>query len=161
MSALTRRSFVRLIFFIAGCLAIGFLGGLATSSSLQDWYLGIRKPPLNPPNWIFAPVWSVLYIMMAIAGWRLWALRSTQKNRLRILFALQLIFNALWSFLFFGLRNPFFGLVDILLLWAILFLLTCASWRADKISGLILLPYLLWTSFATYLNAALWWLNRQ
>ena len=160
MSGLTKRSFAVLIFFIAACLAVGYLGSLATSYSLQNWYLGIRKPPLNPPNWVFAPVWSVLYIMMAIVGWRLWALRSARKNHLRILFVLQLIFNALWSLLFFGLRNPFFGLVDILLLWAILLFLTCTSWRADKISGLLLIPYFLWTSFAVYLNAALWWLNR-
>lgn len=146
--------------FVAGCLAVGFLGSLATSSSLQSWYPGIRKPPLNPPNWVFAPVWSVLYILMAIAGWRLWNISSAHRFQLRMLFVCQLVFNALWSPIFFGLRNPLAGLVDIVLLWVVLLMLTCMSWREDKVSGFLLVPYFLWVSFATYLNAALWWLNR-
>ncbi len=149
-----------LIMFVVGCLAVGFLGSLATSSSLQSWYPGIRKPPLNPPNWVFAPVWSVLYILMAIAGWRLWNISSAHRFQLRMLFVCQLVFNALWSPIFFGLRNPLAGLVDIVLLWVVLLMLTCMSWREDKVSGFLLVPYFLWVSFATYLNAALWWLNR-
>lgn len=151
---------VRLTVFIALCLAVGGLGGAATSSSLTDWYAQLRRPPLNPPNWIFAPVWTTLYVMMAVAGHRLWGVLSPEKGRLRILFVIQLALNGIWSPLFFGLHNPLAGLVDIVLLWGFLAALVRLSWREDRISGILLTPYLLWVSFATYLNAALWWLNR-
>lgn len=155
-----KHSYLMLAAFIAGCLAIGFLGSLATSSSLQTWYPSLRKPFLNPPNWVFAPIWSVLYTLMAVAGWRLWGIVSVQRFKLRMLFACQLICNAFWSPLFFGLQNPLAGLVDIVLLWGILLSLTRKALREDRSSGFLLIPYLLWVSFATYLNAAIWWLNR-
>jgi tryptophan-rich sensory protein len=155
-----KRSYLTLAVFVAGCLAIGFLGSFATSSSLQTWYPGIRKPFLNPPNWVFAPVWSVLYICMAVAGWRLWHVASPLRFRLRTLFICQLAFNAIWSPIFFGSRNPLAGLVDILLLWSVLLSLTRTALREDRPSGFLLMPYLFWVSFATYLNAGIWWLNR-
>lgn len=160
MSVSGKRSYGVLMLFIAGCLAVGFVGGLATSSSLQSWYVGMRKPLLNVPNWVFAPVWSFLYLLMAIVGWRLWSVSSDHRLRLRMLFGCQLILSALWSPLFFGLRNPLAGLVDIVLLWGVLLALTRVSWREDRVSGVLLVPYFLWVSFATYLNFALWWLNR-
>ncbi len=150
----------RLLIFIAVCLAVGGLGGAATSSSLTDWYAGLRRPPLNPPNWIFGPVWTTLYVMIAVAGSRLWGLFSPEKGRLRALFVIQLVLNGIWSPLFFGLRNPLAGLIDIVLLWGFLAVLVRLSWREDRFAGILLTPYLLWVSFATYLNAALWWLNR-
>ena len=160
MRAPAKRSYVTLAAFITGCLAVGFLGSLATSSSLPSWYSGIQKPFLNPPNWVFAPVWSVLYILMAVAGWRLWTAESDQRFRLRTLFVVQLILNGIWSPLFFGARNPLAGLIDIVLLWSVLLSLTRTAWREDRTSGLLLAPYFLWVSFAAYLNAAIWWLNR-
>ncbi len=160
MFAASFRSWMSLIFFIVGCLGIGYLGSLATSSSLQDWHASLRKPPLNPPNWIFGPVWSALYILMAIAGWRLWRVSSAYRFRARFLFVFQLILNGLWSPIFFGLRNPLAGLADIVLLWSVLLMLIRTSWREDRVSYWLLMPYFLWVSFATYLNFAIWWLNR-
>jgi tryptophan-rich sensory protein len=141
-------------------MGIGWLGGIATESSLVVWYSHLRRPPLNPPSWVFAPVWTTLYLMMAVAGWRLWGCPSAHNGRLRALFVLQLTLNALWSPLFFGLRNPLAGLLDIVLLWVCLTALVRQLWREDKVSGALLIPYILWVSFATYLNAAIWWLNR-
>jgi tryptophan-rich sensory protein len=155
-----QRSYLKLVFFVVGCLAVGFVGSLATSSNLHNWFDQIKKPPLNPPNWVFAPVWTILYILMAIAGWRLWDIQSARGKSLKILFVLQLVLNALWSPLFFGMQNPLAGLIDILLLWVCLAALVRMSLIEDRISGLLLTPYLLWVSFATYLNAAIWWLNR-
>ena len=160
MGAPGKRSYGTLMLFIAGCLAVGFLGSLATSSSLQNWYLGIQKPFLNPPNWVFAPVWTIFYILMAVAGWRLWTAESDRRFRLRALFVVQLVFNGIWSPLFFGAQNPLAGLIDIVLLWSVLLSLTRTAWREDRVSGLLLVPYFFWVSFATYLNAAIWWLNR-
>ncbi len=160
MSQAGQRSYLKLSFFIVGCLAVGFVGSLATSSNLHSWFSQIQKPPLNPPNWVFAPVWTILYILMAIAGWRLWDIPGARRASLKILFVLQLVLNALWSPLFFGMQNPLAGLIDILLLWVCLAALVRMSLIEDRISGLLLTPYLLWVSFATYLNAAIWWLNR-
>ena len=150
---------LNLFLFLGICLLVGWLGSIATGTSRETWYAGLQKPPLNPPDWIFAPVWTTLYIFMAIAGWRLWQVETPDKNRLRFLFTAQLVLNGVWSFLFFGLRHPFLGLMDIVLLWVSLFFLTARAWQTDRISGFLLLPYLLWISFATYLNAAIWRLN--
>ena len=110
------RKFFKLFLFLGICLSIGWLGSIATNTSREIWYAALQKPPLNPPDWIFAPVWIVLYILMAIAGWRFWEIETSDRNRLRFLFVLQLILNGVWSFLFFGLHNPFMSLIDIMLL---------------------------------------------
>jgi len=149
-----------IIIFLVIILAIGGLGGIVTGPAIEQWYIFLNKPPLTPPSWIFAPVWTVLYVMMAVAGARLWKVGSEQSVRLRWLFVLQLMFNGLWSPIFFGMRNALAGLGDILLLWVFLAALVRLSWREDKISALLLAPYFLWVSFATYLNIGLWWLNR-
>lgn len=149
----------RLLLFILICLAVGGLGSLATQSSLLTWYAELQKPPLNPPNWVFAPVWTTLYVLMAFAGWRIWKINSSVKNRLRFLFSAQLVLNGIWSFLFFKLRSPLIALIDILVLWGFVFILIKNLWKWDKQSSLLLIPYLLWLSFALYLNAALYWLN--
>lgn len=98
--------------------------------------------------------------MMAFVGWRIWNVNLPEKNRLRFLFIVQLVLNGVWSFLFFQLRNPLAALVDILLLWFSLFLLTQKVWPVNKQTGFLLLPYIAWVSFAAYLNAAIFWLNR-
>jgi tryptophan-rich sensory protein len=149
-----------LFIFIVICLFVGWLGGAATESSRTSWYAGLQKPYLNPPDWIFAPVWTVLYLSMAIAGWRIWNVDDLSSGRMRFLFVVQLALNGVWSFLFFGLRDALSGLADIMLLWFFLLALVRLSWQKDRLSGHLLMPYLLWVSFATYLNAAIYWLNR-
>ncbi len=149
-----------LLGFVTACLLAGRLGSLATESSRTTWYAALDKPALNPPDWVFAPVWITLYILMAAAGWRLWVCGGKGKAGSMLLFALQLGLNCLWSFLFFGLRVPLAAFADILALEICLAVLIARAWRLDRISAYLLAPYLLWVGFAAYLNAAIWWLNR-
>jgi len=124
-----------------------------------DWYEALRKPPLNPPNWIFAPVWSVLYLCMAVAAWLVWRADSSDRGPLA-LWGGQLALNALWSLLFFGLHATGVALLEIVVLLALLFVTTAAFLRRSRLAGALLVPYVAWVGFATYLNAGLWYLNR-
>ena len=146
--------------FILLCLAVSGLGGLATSTSVGTWYQTLAKPPFNPPDWIFAPVWTSLYILMAISGWRIWRLpRSLARKHALVAFGIQLTLNLLWSFLFFGMRNIGLGLSEIVLLLGSIIVTTSLFWRLDRPAGVLFLPYVAWVSFATVLNASLWLLN--
>jgi len=123
------------------------------------WYEALRKPPLNPPNWIFGPVWSVLYLAIAVAGWLVW--RAHPESPLPLsLWSGQLVLNAAWSFLFFGLQRPGAALLEILTLLAVLLITTVFFFRVGRLPGLLFLPYAAWVSFAAYLNAGIWLLNR-
>ncbi len=149
-----------LLVFVLICLLVGWFGGAVTESSRTSWYAALEKPLLNPPDWVFAPVWTTLYIFMAIAGWRIWSGDNPETKKLKLFFVLQLILNGVWSFLFFGLRNPGIALADIVALEVCLIFFVSRSYRVDRWTGIFLTPYLLWVSFATYLNLAIWWLNR-
>jgi benzodiazapine receptor len=154
------KDYTALALFILLNAAISALGGWATAGSVDTWYLTLGKPPFNPPNWIFAPVWSALYVMIAIAGWRAWRRAEGRQRYLALTaYAVQLALNLSWSFVFFGARliGPALAVIAVLLV-AILanaFLF----WRIDRAAGALLMPYAAWVSFATLLNAALWWLN--
>ncbi len=123
------------------------------------WYEALQKPPLNPPSWVFAPVWSALYLTVAVAGWLVWRLRPVSVTPLA-LWGTQLLLNAAWSWLFFGLHRPGLALVEIVLLLTLLCVTTASFFRARTLAGALFLPYVAWVSFATYLNAGLWYLNR-
>lgn len=123
------------------------------------WYADLRKPPLNPPNWVFAPVWTVLYLAMAVSGWMVWRARAESSLALS-LWAGQLVLNAAWSFLFFGLRRPGAALLEILALLVVLFFATASFFRIGRVPGALFLPYTAWVGFAAYLNAGIWHLNR-
>ena len=155
-----RAAVLRLLFFILICLSVGWLGGLATRSSITTWYAGLQKPPLNPPDWIFAPVWTALYLLIAFVGWRIWSFDHPHKNILRLLFIVQFLLNAIWSFLFFKLQSPLAAFIDILLLWICTLMLTKNLWQIDKQTCLLFIPYLFWLTFAVYLNTTILWLNR-
>ncbi|MGB3144665.1 MAG: TspO/MBR family protein [Maribacter sp.] len=146
---------------IVVCCTIGFLSSVATQSSVNDWYLTLNKPSFNPPNWIFAPVWTTLYILMGIsAGW-VWAKGFHHKWVKTGLyhFGFQLLLNGLWSIVFFGLKQPFWGLVVILSLLVVL-LLTIKWFKVvSKVAAVLLIPYFLWVCFATVLNFKIWELN--
>ncbi|MEA1785556.1 TspO/MBR family protein [Arenibacter sp. GZD96] len=146
---------------ISICLAIGFLSSLATQSSVNDWYLTLQKPSFSPPNWVFAPVWTLLYIMMGVAAGLVWAkgfYHIWVKTALYH-FGFQLLLNALWSIVFFGFKNPFGALLIILSL-LILILFTIKWFRVvSKTAAALLIPYLLWVGFATMLNYKIWELN--
>ena len=153
----------RILVVVATCLAIGYFSGMATRSSITTWFPTLVKPIFNPPNWVFAPVWSMLYIMMGIAAGLVWNRIETNKEAVKkalILFAIQLALNALWSILFFALHNPLLALLEIVLLWLMIYETYIQFKKIDKIAGFLFIPYLAWVSFATVLNASIWWLNR-
>ena len=149
-----------LLGFLVVTFAAGALGGAATSSSVDTWFITLAKPTWNPPGWLFAPVWSVLYILMAIAAWRIWRgpTSAARTGALRLYFV-QLGLNALWSGLFFGLRRPGMALVEILIMLGVLGVIQVRFWRIDRGAGAMWIPYLAWVSFATILNSSIWWLN--
>jgi len=159
---LNRTDFLRLAACLLICQAAGAIGSVFTAQSLGVWYASLAKPSFNPPGWVFGPVWTTLYTLMGISAWLVWRRGSLADPPVRnalFLFLVQLFLNALWSFLFFGLRSPLLALADILgLLIAIL--ATIAAFKPiSPISAWLMVPYLAWVSFATILNAAIWKLN--
>jgi tryptophan-rich sensory protein len=137
--------------------------GMVTRDSITTWYPTLVKPVFNPPNWIFAPVWTLLYIMMGVAGGMVWNRIDTDEEKVKKAFKIfiaQLALNALWSYLFFGLHNPLLALIEIILLWLLIFECYNQFKKIDKVAGMLLLPYLAWVSFATVLNGSIWWLNK-
>ncbi len=151
----------KILIAVGVCLLIGFLSGFATQSSVNDWYVTLNKPSFNPPNWVFAPVWTVLYILMGVAAGIVWSkgfYHLWVKTALYH-FGFQLLLNAFWSILFFGLKNPLAALFVILTL-LVLIILTIKWFRiVSKTAALLMIPYLLWVSFATVLNFSIWQLN--
>ncbi len=150
---------LELVAALAICFAAAAVGSLFPP---DDWYAQLVKPRLNPPGWVFGPVWTALYAMMAVAAWRVWRRRrATAPVRLALgLFLVQLLLNAAWSWLFFGLHRPDFSFFDLLLLWVAIAATGLLFWRIDAVAGALLVPYLGWVTFAGYLNLALWLLNR-
>jgi benzodiazapine receptor len=142
-------------------IVITFLAaGFGAQFQPGEWYAQLVKPSWTPPNWVFAPVWTVLYLLMAIAAWLVWRPQGFAAARLAlILFQVQLGLNALWSWLFFGQQRPGLAVIDITLLWLAILLTLLAFWRRDSFAGLLLLPYLAWVSYAAALNFAIWRLN--
>ena len=142
----------------------GSLVGFITSRSVSSWYPTLQKPTWNPPNWIFGPVWTVLYGVMGWASWLIWRKRADQPEQVRsalIWYGLQLGLNFLWSVIFFGFRRPDLALLEILLLWATILITIVKFARIDRLAAGLMIPYQLWVTFATALNAAVWWLNRS
>ena len=154
---------VKIAIAVAICLAVGYGSSLVTQSSITTWYPTINKPSFNPPNEVFAPVWTILYVMMGVSAGLVWSKMESVpvlvKKALWI-FVIQLILNALWSFLFFGLQNPFLALAEIMLLWLMIFETIKLFKPIDALASKLMIPYLLWVSFAMILNGSIWWLNR-
>lgn len=147
--------------FVALCLAIGATGGAVTATSVGTWYAALEKPAFNPPDWVFAPVWTTLYVMMALAAWRVW-LNGDEAPGVRPalgLWSLQLALNLTWSFLFFGARLIGAALAEIAVLLAAIVATLVLFWRVDRAAGLLLVPYAAWVAFAAVLTAAIWRLN--
>jgi tryptophan-rich sensory protein len=150
-----------LVLFITVCLLVAGAGGFFTANSVSSWYLELKKPSWNPPSWVFGPVWTILYGMMALAAWLVWRrLGFANGSRPLGLFAFQLALNALWSPLFFGLRSPLAGLLDIVPLWAAILATLVSFWKISPLAGTLFMPYWLWVSFATALNFTIWKMNR-
>jgi tryptophan-rich sensory protein len=148
---------------LAGWILVAFLaaliGGLAGAPGA--WYAGLAKPAWNPPNWVFGPVWTVLYATMGVAAWLIWLRRAdTPVQAALTLFGIQLVLNALWSWVFFGWHWLGLAFVELLLMWVAILATTVAFWRIRPLAGWLFLPYLLWVAFAGVLNLFLWRLNR-
>ena len=160
MSDLSGRNLVALAGFVALCFAVAAAGGAVTATSVETWYAGLAKPPFNPPDWVFGPVWTALYLMIAVAGWRVWRRRSESGAWLALgAWGVQLSLYLSWSMLFFGARMIGAALVEIAVLLAAILITAALFWRIDRIAGVLLVPYAAWVGFATVLNAALWRLN--
>ena len=139
---------------------VAALGSFFTVGAIDVWYATLLKPALSPPNWLFGPVWTILYALMAIAAWRVYQkpANSLSRNAL-ILYGVHLVLNALWSIVFFGFQAPILALSIIIALLVSILVLTILFYRIDKMAGLLFLPYLAWVSFATYLNFSIVFLN--
>jgi benzodiazapine receptor len=151
-----------LVIALAAPFVVAAIGGIATGSSVSTWYPTLNKPAWNPPAWIFGPVWTLLYLMMGIASWLVWQKRGQNEAPVRRAlgwYGLQLGLNLGWSVIFFGLRQVGLALIEIVALWSALLITIVKFRRIRRDAAGLLLPYLLWTTFATALNAAIWWLN--
>ncbi len=150
-----------LLFSIGVCLAAGVAGSIYTAQSISWWYPLLNKPAITPPAWIFGPVWIWLYILMGYSLYLIWnrGLKKKAVTDAVALFGIQLILNVFWSYLFFGLRKPFFALIEVVVLWATILLTTLRFGKIDRVAGFLLIPYLVWVGFASVLNLMLVLLN--
>lgn len=138
----------------------GLIGSLFTADSVAGWYIEISKPAWNPPSWIFGPVWVVLYALMGIAAFLVWQQKDMFGRKFALwVYGVHLVLNALWSILFFGLKNPGFAFFEIIVLFISILITTVLFWRINLIAGLLMIPYIAWVSFATFLNYTIWHLN--
>lgn len=146
---------------IATCFAAAGIGSLFTDPEVGGWYARIEKPSWTPPNSVFGPVWSVLYLMMAVAAWLVWKEKGLAGAAAAplALFGVQLVFNALWSIFFFGMQRIGLALLDIVLLWSAILATILSFWRVSPAAGALMIPYLLWVTYASALNYSIWRLN--
>ena len=150
----------RLLLSLVISLSAGFLGALFTTPAVQSWYLTINRPVWIPPSWLFGPVWTSLFIMMGVALYLVWSTKMSNKVRMSLkLFATQLVLNVLWSVFFFGLGNFWLAFGEILVLWIFILVTIVSFGKVSKMAGWLMVPYLLWVTFASYLNFTIASLN--
>ncbi|MNL05156.1 TspO/MBR family protein [compost metagenome] len=155
--------YIKIAIALLVCLAVGYSASTVTRPSVETWYPTLIKPIFNPPNWIFMPMWTLLYILMAVAAGLVWDKIKEQNEAVKkalLFFIIQLTLNAIWSYLFFGLKNPLLALVEIVLLWLMIYETYFKFTKLNKTAGYLLIPYLAWVAFAGILNASIWWLNK-
>ena len=153
----------KIVVMVLVCLGVGYLSSMVTQESVTTWYTTIQKPSFNPPNWLFAPVWTALYIAMGVAAGLVWAKINVHPKLVKkglLLFIVQLGLNSLWSYLFFGMHNPLLALIEIVILWVSIYLTLTTFIKINKVAGYLFVPYILWVSFAIILNISIWWLNK-
>ena len=162
MGTMKPKDIWKLVVSIVACLAAGAIGSIFTRDAIPTWYATLEKPSFNPPNWLFAPVWTLLYVLMGIAAFLVWR-KGSENRQVRIaliVFLVQLVLNALWSVVFFGLESPLYGLIVIVVLWVAILFTVLRFLRISLAASVLLWPYLLWVTFAAVLNASIWLLNR-
>jgi benzodiazapine receptor len=150
-----------LIVFFAVCLGAGGLGSFFTASSVRDWYPKLRKPAGTPPSWIFGPVWTTLYLLMAVSAWLVWREYGRGALPALLIFFAQLALNIAWSGIFFGSRMPGVAFVEIVILWLAILFTIFVFYFLVPLAALLLVPYVLWVTYASYLNWGIWRLNRS
>ena len=156
-------SFLKFLISIAMPFMAGVIGSRFTIQEIFVWYRGLNKPFFTPPSWVFGPAWTLLYALMGVAFYLIWTCAAPGEIRhaAMALFLVQLMVNVLWSLFFFRMHNLLLALVDVGALWALVLVLTVVFWRIDHIAGTLLVPYVLWVSFAMVLNYAVWRMNRN
>lgn len=150
---------LKLIIAVGVSEAAGVVGSVFTLPAIPMWYAGLTKPYLNPPSWVFGPVWTLLYLLMGVSLYFVWKSNSPKKSRAMWMFSAQLVLNAIWSPVFFGYHSVSGALAVIVLLWAAIALTIFIFSEISKIAAYLLAPYILWVSFAVYLNFSIWMLN--
>jgi len=153
---------IKLVVSILACFAAAGIGSLFTFKAIPTWYAGLKKPPYTPPNWVFGPVWTTLYILMGISVFLVWrnGLATNGVLLAFTLFWIQLAINALWSIIFFGMKSKGGGVITIIVLWLLILATMTTSFRVSGWAGALLIPYILWVSIASYLNIGVWLLNK-
>lgn len=156
----TSESLFRLVISILIPLAIGYSASLLTLPNIPTWYVFLEKPLLTPPNWIFAPVWTTLYVLMGISCYLIWSQpQSKQRRQALTVYAVQMVFNFLWSLFFFEMQMPLLAFMNIILLWVSILTTIRVFMPLNRYAAWMHIPTLLWVSFAAYLNFGVWWLN--
>ena len=155
------RDALKLVISIVACQCAGIIGSIFTTAAIPTWYATLQKPPFTPPNWLFAPAWITLYLLMGIAAFLIWrkGLEQKEVKSALVIFLVQLVLNALWSVVFFGLKSPLYGVVVIIVLWIAILFTILKFFKLSTVAGGLLLPYILWVSFAAVLNISIWVLN--
>ncbi len=159
---MTKKNFFILIISILIPEMVGFIGSLFTTPSISTWYVDLAKPSFVPPTWIFAPVWTTLFFLMGIAAYIVLSSQTDERVSRKyalIMYGVQLILNVLWSILFFGLHSPFAAFIEIIALWLAILVTTFEFAKVSWVAGVLLLPYIGWVSYATYLTFMIWQLN--
>jgi translocator protein len=151
---------LKVILSIAVVQLTGIIGSVFTTSSIDTWFTTIVKPEWNPPSWVFGPVWIALYTLMGIASFLVWQKKELSNVKIALsVYGVQLVLNALWSILFFGLKNPGLAFAEIIVLLIFIIITTILFWRINTVAGILMLPYIAWVTFATFLNYTIWQLN--
>ena len=154
-------NYAKLVVALVACLAAGAIGSIFTAGAIPNWYAALNKPDLAPPNWVFAPVWTTLYILMGIAAYLVWD-KGWKNKDVKValdLFGAQLVLNIFWSIIFFGMKNPLYAFIEIIVLWLAIALTISKFNKIEKNAAYLMVPYIIWVSFAAYLNYSIWMLN--
>jgi len=157
------KNFIKLIIALIIPQLFAIIGALFTGTGVNSWYNLIEKPAFNPPNWLFGPVWTLLYVLMGVSAFLIWRL-GLNKKEIRfalLIFIFQLALNLFWSFIFFGLQNPGIALTEIISLWFAILATILAFYQINKVAAYLLIPYILWVTFAAFLNYSIWDLNKD
>lgn len=155
-----RTDIIKMVTAVTLTVVLGAVGGLVTSPEIPGWYAALNKPSFNPPNWLFGPVWTILYILMGFSYYLIWKQpASPERNKALFIFIMQFILNFCWSFIFFGMHETGWALVEMLLLWLVIITTIFSFAKLSKRAAWLLVPYMAWVSFAMILNTAIWRLN--